>query len=276
MTKAEPLAPSLEALIALRYPVGEWAVVYELAQGTGFRGQNGRIDAAAFGCWPSKGFLRVACEVKRSRGDFLRELDKPAKRAFAEQNFHQTYFVVPHGLVKPEEVPESWGLLVASQKGDKLRRVKVAMDREVSPMPESLALAAIRALASRDATRESRHFNFEGETVTHDQLDALVEERANARVPGLERKRTELRQAEQSLADARRRLHEPLVALAEAAMARDGGLWPAERAVAASDLDVATVRRWIQSIGAAERKRMLRSAQQAHDALGRLLEESDA
>lgn len=268
------IPPDLEALIAARYPAGEWAVVFELSQGTGFKGQNGRIDAGVFGCWPSKGFIRIALEVKRSRGDFLRELDKPVKRRFAEEHFHQTYFVVPHGLVKPEEVPESWGLLVASTKGDKLRRAKVAMDREVPAMPESLSLAAIRALASRDATRESRRFEFEGEKVTGDQLDALADERARRMVPGIERLREEVRQQSRGLEAERRRLAEPLVVLAGHALGRQGS-YEAQRAVAAEDLSADTVRSWIATLGAAQRKAMLRDAQQAHEALGRLLEDTD-
>jgi len=263
--------PSLERLIAERYPVGEWAVVYELAQGTGFRGQAGRIDAAAFGCWPSKGFVRIAMEVKRTRGDFMRELDKPAKRRFAEEHFHQTYFVVPHGLVKPEEVPESWGLLAATKNGAKLRRVKVAMDREVKAMPESLALSAIRALAQRESTRDRQLVEVEGDKLSPEELSALVHERAELLVPGLERNRDSVRDELRQLEADRRRLKEPLEVLAAHVLERS---WAASQEVAKEGLTAEHVRRWIDALAVTQRKTLLQPMRTAHDALARLLEDS--
>lgn len=175
-TAVKPIEPHLEQLINLRYPAGEWAVVFELQKGVGFQGTTGRIDAAAFGCWPSKGHHRLAFEVKRSRGDFLRELRQPEKRRWVEDNFHQTWFVVPSGLVKPDEVPESWGLLAATKDGKKLRQVKVAMHREVAPLPESMALSAIRSIAGTLASLEGRQVTFDGETITQADLDKRAQE----------------------------------------------------------------------------------------------------
>ena len=77
---------------------------------TGY-GCDSHIDAAAFNMWPSKNFERHAFEVKRSRSDFMREIGNPQKRQWVEENFHLTWFVTPAGLVKPDEIPEGWGLL---------------------------------------------------------------------------------------------------------------------------------------------------------------------
>ena len=139
----------LGALLEERYPLPEWALIFELSKGTGWSGQEGRCDAAAFNCYPSKGYHRLAFEMKTGRGDFLKELDTPKKRAWLEENFHQTYFVCVPGIAKEEEVPDGWGLLVESRSGDKLRRVKVARHRELPPLPESLALSASRTWLNR-------------------------------------------------------------------------------------------------------------------------------
>ena len=36
--------PDLEELIRLRYPAGEWALIFELSKGTGYEGAGGRIN----------------------------------------------------------------------------------------------------------------------------------------------------------------------------------------------------------------------------------------
>jgi hypothetical protein len=68
------------------------------------------IDAFAVRCWASgKGFERHAFEVKVSRSDFRNET--PEKRAPAEVSAHRCAYVVPAGLLKPEEIPPGWGLV---------------------------------------------------------------------------------------------------------------------------------------------------------------------
>ncbi len=166
----------VEKLLREKYLPGEWALIFELGKAVGWDSNQGRIDAAAFNCWPSKGHHRLAFEVKRTRGDFLRELKTPKKREWVEENFHQCYFVTPHGLVEKDELPEGWGLIYATKKADKLRQVKQAVHRKVGPLPETLALAAIRACAERMARAESR-FDFDGKEVTEEELERVVQER---------------------------------------------------------------------------------------------------
>ena len=169
----------LEALIEKRHSDhSQWAVIRELRAGVGFSnlGVDRRIDLAVFNCWPSKGLVRIAYEIKRSRGDFMREIDNPLKRKWVEENFHQTYFVTSHGVCKPEEVPETWGLFVATKNGDKLRRVKAAQHREIPELPELVALSAIRSLAEENYKLSRRHYYYEGMWIQQHQLDELVKE----------------------------------------------------------------------------------------------------
>ena len=141
----------LERLILARHPLPQWAAFVETRTGTGYgRGREQRIDVSAFNCWPSGNGYRIAYEVKRTRGDFLSELDAPKKRAHAERYYHETWFVTPPGIAQIEELPVSWGLLVTTKKGDKLRRLRQAATRD----PEDLSWNAVCSIMRRVAERE--------------------------------------------------------------------------------------------------------------------------
>ncbi len=104
-----------EVLTALqaRHQLPEWVFVEELRFGVGFqqRAHNERrIDAWAINCYPSR-MVRIAYEVKVSRGDFLKELKQPRKRAAALRVSNEFYFAAPAGLIKPEEIPDPCGLI---------------------------------------------------------------------------------------------------------------------------------------------------------------------
>jgi hypothetical protein len=132
-------------LLRFRHPAPEWATFAELRGGTGYANLQ-HLDFFALHLWPSEGFRAVAYEVKVSRSDFAKEIDKPRKRAFAESIATECYFAVPHGLVEPVEVPEGWGLLVANAGG--LKRVKLPTQHRISPSdwpPEFIASIARRA-----------------------------------------------------------------------------------------------------------------------------------
>jgi hypothetical protein len=206
----------LETLLQQRYALPEWVLLFELSGGTGWRGQQHRADAVAFNCYPSKGLHRLAFEVKRTRQDYMREVDAPAKRQWLESLCHQCYFVVAPGIVKEEELPSSWGLIVATKEGKELRRTKAAEHRDLGPLPESFALGAIRALADRIHTIDSKHYRFKGEEVTQEQIDEVVDARLAFTRKRLEEELRDLGKLEQGLHDERRVLRGPLEALAYA------------------------------------------------------------
>lgn len=63
----------------------------------------------------------VLVEVKVSRADFLADRKKPFRQgALGMGNFR--YFLCPEGLVEPNELPERWGLLVATSRGVRVAR----------------------------------------------------------------------------------------------------------------------------------------------------------
>jgi hypothetical protein len=58
----------------------------------------------------------VVVEVKCSRSDFFADAKKP-HRADGEGMGLYRYFMCPEGLIRPDEVPERWGLLWVNARG---------------------------------------------------------------------------------------------------------------------------------------------------------------
>lgn len=86
-----------------------------------------RADAVHIGLWQSRGAGRIdVCELKVSRADFRRELDKPQK-AEAWWPYSTTFSIVSPGvdITPPEELPPGWGLMVPSPRGG--RRFKTVV-----------------------------------------------------------------------------------------------------------------------------------------------------
>lgn len=94
-------------------------------------GNSGRrADAVHIGLWQSRGAGRIdVCELKVSRADFRRELDKPQK-AEAWWPYSTTFSIVSPGvdITPPEELPPGWGLMVPSPRGG--RRFKTVVKPE--------------------------------------------------------------------------------------------------------------------------------------------------
>lgn len=133
------------------YPSPEWAFFEELRLGTGWDYGNTdgikadqRLDAFAMHTWPSRGFLRIAFEVKVSRGDFRHEIKHPEKRACALALSNQYFFVTPMGLVKPEEIPEECGLIEIKPTGGRIVRVQAPWREAINPPLRFVASLARR------------------------------------------------------------------------------------------------------------------------------------
>lgn len=138
---------SLTSLISQAYPAPEWAVFFEVSNGTGFEASR-RADAVAVGVWPSRGFQIVGFECKSDRRDWLRELANPAKADVIVAFCDRWYIVTDRPeIAKPEEVPETWGLLVADEKRTKLLTKKLAPalpDRDLTSVRRSFMAAMLR------------------------------------------------------------------------------------------------------------------------------------
>lgn len=96
-----------------RYPLGEYAFLSEVRNGTGFTKTTRYADALVMSTWPSRGLDLMGFEVKVSRSDWLRELKNPAKAETIFAYCDRWYLVVSDAeIVKDAELPSTWGLLV--------------------------------------------------------------------------------------------------------------------------------------------------------------------
>jgi hypothetical protein len=215
------MTPSLEDLIRFRhFDAHRWSVFYEVRPGTGWIGRrfDRRIDAVAIGHWPSDGLPRIAYEIKATRADFLREIKSWTKREFAEADFHQTFFVCERGVVTDPaaELPEGWGLLVRTAKGDKLRSVRQAKQRETGDMPPGLAHVLLRSVVDRlNHYAASKYRLCDGQIVTDEMIREIVEECVAARIEVLDRLKRHHRKEAERLSEERELLAAPLERLAE-------------------------------------------------------------
>jgi len=138
-------ADRLRALLRARHSPPEWALFEELSNGTGYQSDRRSFDAWAMNLWPSSGHRCIGYEIKVSRADFQHELKDPRKRGALEPVAHEGYFLTSPGLLKPDEVPEGWGLI--EPRGDRLIVRKNAMQRQIGALPWAFVAALARRCA---------------------------------------------------------------------------------------------------------------------------------
>lgn len=145
-------AQDIRRLIAARHHLdqpgvskapAEWLLFFELPNGAGMRSQNRYVDAFALNSYPSKQHWRVAYEIKVARGDFLAELNRPEKRAWAMAISHEFWFACAPGVARAEEIPDGCGLLEV--RGDRLTRIRVAPQRQPRAFTDGEVAALARA-----------------------------------------------------------------------------------------------------------------------------------
>ena len=155
---------NLQGLVSQSYPSPEWAVFFEVSNSTGF-GARRRADAVALGVWPSRGQAVIGFEFKEDRRDWLREKENPAKAEEIAAHCDVWWMVAGKaGIVKPEELPEPWGLYVANDDRTRLKVAKQATpfpDRDKAVMKRTFVAAMLRKITEN--------------TVPKSELDRLVQ-----------------------------------------------------------------------------------------------------
>lgn len=123
MTEDAAIAP-LEEQLVTRFCAPEWAIFFEVANGLGVSSRR-YADAVAMSLFPSRGLDIHGIEIKKSRGDWLRELKDPGKADVIAQYCDFWWLVTSDPKVADKnEVPKNWGLLVSN--GKELRQIKRA------------------------------------------------------------------------------------------------------------------------------------------------------
>lgn len=129
------------AALLRRYPEGQYALLQQVANGTGSKASRW-ADAIAMSLWPSRGLEVHGFELKVYRGDWLRELKQPEKAEAIAPFCHRWYIVAPQGLVLDGELPPAWGLL--ELKGGKLFTTREAPLKEPKPLTVPVVAAILR------------------------------------------------------------------------------------------------------------------------------------
>ena len=137
----------INAALRLRFTSPEWALMFEVGQGTGAHG--GRYaDAIAMNLYPSRGLEIHGFEVKVSRSDWQRELKNPEKAEKIFQYCDRWWIVAPDGIVSQVELPPTWGLM--EYKDDKLKIVHQAPKLEARPLSRPFFASLMRRSSQLD------------------------------------------------------------------------------------------------------------------------------
>lgn len=148
---------------------------------TGWNGAHHttRCDALYVGFTSTRGRLLTGHEIKVSRSDWLHELDQPHKADPWCDQCHAWYVVAPvEGIVRPEELPHGWGLMLPEPRSKVRMRIAVPAQLHTERTPSWDACRSIlarydtlRAQAISDATFAARR---EAQEQVEQRVEALV------------------------------------------------------------------------------------------------------
>lgn len=143
------------ACLRTRFEVsGRSVLVEQLADSTG-HDCSSWIDAAVVNLWPSDGLSIDAYEVKVSRSDFLREIQRPGKNQWCRDQLSSFSFVVSDAAIaKIDELPEGAGLLVVN--GDSVKTIRAAKHTNRPVFSAGIAAALARALKKTNSADDTR------------------------------------------------------------------------------------------------------------------------
>lgn len=158
-------ADAIRTALKKRFPPLSHALMFEVAPATG--GGTRYADAVAVGLWSSHGHMIQGIEIKVSRADFLHEMKQPEKSEPVMRYCGRWWLACPKGMVKPEELPPTWGMLELTDAGVLTPKVKAPI---LKPQPPTLAFFA--SLCRRRAGMDEAMSN----TAIKEQVDRIVAE----------------------------------------------------------------------------------------------------
>lgn len=171
----EPVTASLYEMIEKRYPSPGWQVLWEVANGTGYKTKR-HADAVAIGIWPSHGYAIHGIEIKRTRSDLMREFADPSKADAVGVYCDHWWLVVEDAkITEGVEIPPTWGIL--APKNQLLRVVRKAPERKAKAVDRSFFAALVRNVMAgyvpkhqHEALRERQHDEIAKELEQHREM----------------------------------------------------------------------------------------------------------
>lgn len=134
--------------LRVRYPAPEWAIFFEVANGTGANARR-YADAVAMNLFPSRGLEIHGFEFKTSRADWLREIKAPDKAEAIFKYCDRWWIIAWPDIIKAGELPPTWGHI--EFKNGKLRQATAAPQLEPAPLTKAFMAAMIRRAGQADA-----------------------------------------------------------------------------------------------------------------------------
>jgi hypothetical protein len=150
-TRAEMKA-DIEQALRERFAPPQYAIFFEVPSATGGAASR-RADAIAMALWPSLGLEIVGIEIKVDRRDWLRELKQPAKAQELARFCDRWVIATAPGVVKLEELPPAWGLLVLRGKG--LRQEREAPRLAAQPIERTFLASLLRAASEANPAEQA-------------------------------------------------------------------------------------------------------------------------
>lgn len=139
--------PEVKSLLRARFCSPEWAIFFEVGDGTGMN-QRRWADAVAMNMYPSRGLEIHGFEIKVSRSDWLRELKQPEKSSTVQQYCDRWWIVAPKDIIKPGELPPTWGHYDVTPGG--IRQIVAAPKLDAIPTTRTFMAAMMRRAGGVD------------------------------------------------------------------------------------------------------------------------------
>lgn len=159
----------LRARLRAHFAPPAYAVLEEVGDATGAR-QSRWADALVMSLWPSRGLTLTGIEIKASRSDWVRELQKPEKaEAICRYCDHWYVLVGDKGIVQPGELPPTWGLIAPHRSGLRI----------VTPAPALTPAAVSRGFLAA-IFRRSVEQGVDADTIKKEREAAAAQERQRA------------------------------------------------------------------------------------------------
>ena len=188
-------ATEVKSAIRQKFIGNEWAVFFEVADGTGTNNKR-YADAVAMNLWPSRGLELHGFEIKVSRSDWLSELKNPEKSAAIQQYCDRWWIITPAGIVKPGEMPPTWGQYEVSEKGQ-IRQIIAAPKLEPKDVNRNFMAALMRRAGEVD---QSEVFSLVSARVAEEKK--RIQQQADNEVERLTKNYQELRQKLEAINEA--------------------------------------------------------------------------
>jgi hypothetical protein len=175
----------------LRGPAFAW--LEEVRNQTGYARRERYADALVVSLWPSRGIWFAGIEVKVSRNDWLREIEKPAKSAEIQRFCDFWWVAAPAGIVKLEELPVTWGLY--ELEGKTVKATRAAPKLEPEPLTQAFVASVLRNQADKLESARAAGRN-EGHETASEKFDGEKFDELQRQLTEAER---ELKRAQQQL-----------------------------------------------------------------------------